>query len=116
VLTIFQNSRAWVERCTFTGNRNGVDDMSGQGTYRECIFFSNAVEIGQPGQRYEVDLAAGGTVENCFINGRIIDPKNAVSSGKNVLNAKDPAFTADFVPRTAGYEKVGSRPVNRAAQ
>ena len=116
VLTVFQKSRARVERCTFTGNRNGVDDLSGQGTYRYCIFYQNTVDVGQAGQRYELDLALGGIVERCFINGRVLDPKNSISAEKNVLNAIDPGFTAEFVPGAAGYEKVGYRPVSHAAR
>ena len=90
--------------------------MSGQGTYRDCIFYQNTVDVGQPGQRYEIDLALGGTVEKCFINGRVLDPKNAISAEKNVLNATDPGFMAEFVPGAAGYEKVGYRPVSRAVR
>ena len=115
-LTVFPGSRAIVENCTFTANRNGVDDMSGAGTYRNCIFYKNTVEIGLPGGRYELDLPRGGTVENCFIAGKVIDPQKVVAAGKNVLNAPDPNFAKDFAPQAAEYSEVGYRPISRAAR
>src|SRR5258708_18111311 len=54
VLTIFQHSRALVEKCTFTRNRNAVDDMGGQSTYLNCIFADDNRSEGWPGTtRYE---------------------------------------------------------------
>jgi hypothetical protein len=105
-----------VERCTFTGNRNGVDDMSGRGIYRDCVFFRNDVNRGQAGERYELDLANGGSVENCFIAGRIFDPRKVISSEKNSQNPPAPDFTADFSPQSPAYKRVGYRPVNRAVR
>ena len=59
VLTIFWNSRAEVRNCTFTGNRNAVDDMGGQSTYTDCIFVDNTLDnvvrarsIGMEGVHY----------------------------------------------------------------
>src|SRR2546422_8101358 len=55
VLTIFWNSRADVGNCTFTGNRNGVDDMGGRSRYANCIFVDNKLDAGLKGfARYEV--------------------------------------------------------------
>jgi hypothetical protein len=116
VLTVFQESRALVERCTFTANRNAVDDMSGLGTYRDCIFYQNNVLAGQSGERYELDLPRGGIVENCLIAGKVIDPKKAISSGKNTMNAEAPKFSAEFIPQSPAYKKTGYRPITRAAQ
>ena len=46
VVTIFQDSRAEIRNCTFTGNRNGVDDMGGLSSYSDCIFFDNKLDGG----------------------------------------------------------------------
>jgi hypothetical protein len=110
VLTIFQSSRAVIENCTFTGNRNGVDDMGGASEYRNSIFQQNAVSEGLAGERYELDLMKGGVVKGCVINGRVVDPLKVISAAENVLNGGAPEFDASFVPRAKGYEKVGYRP------
>ena len=110
VLTVFQNSRAIVENCTFTANRNGVDDLSGLSEYRNSIFHLNRVNKGLEGERYELDLAKGGKVEGCVINGRVIDPLKVISGTRNVLNGGDPDFDERFVPRASGYPRVGYRP------
>ena len=114
VLTIFQNSRAIVENCTFTGNRNGVDDLGGLSEYRNSIFHQNTVAKGLPGERYELNLAEGGLVKGCVINGRVIDPKTAISAKENVLQAGPPEFNKDFMPRGRGYETAGYRPTPQA--
>jgi len=109
-MTIFQQSRAWVENCTFTGNRNGVDDMGGRSVYRNCIFFRNALEGGLPGgKRYELDLQKGGSVSRCFINGPLIDPLKVISATDNVLDAPDPAFNRELVSESAEYREAGYR-------
>jgi hypothetical protein len=110
VLTVFQNSRAIVENCTFTANRNGVDDLGGLSIYRNSIFYRNTVDKGLAGERYELDLMKGGKVEGCMINGRVIDPLKVVEAAENVLDAAAPDFDERFVPRTAGYPGVGYRP------
>ncbi|MGZ8939231.1 MAG: right-handed parallel beta-helix repeat-containing protein [Limisphaerales bacterium] len=115
VLTIFQHSRAIVENCTFTGNRNGVDDLGGLSEYRNSIFHQNTLNKGLDGERYELNLMEGGVVQGCVINGKVIDPQMAISITENFLNAGEPKFDADFVPREAGYEKAGYRPVTRTA-
>jgi hypothetical protein len=110
VLTVFQHSRAIVENCTFTGNRNGVDDLSGLSEYRNSVFHLNTVKKGLAGERYELDLTKGGKVEGCVINGPVIDPLKVIGAAENVLNGADPKFDGRFVPREAGYAKVGYRP------
>ena len=42
-LTVFPTSRALVRNCTFTGNRNAVDDLGGQSDYQDCVFWQNTV-------------------------------------------------------------------------
>ena len=110
VLTIFQDSRAIVENCTFAANRNAVDDLGGLSEYRNSIFHENTVSVGLPGQRYELDLVKGGVVKGCTINGRVIDPLKVISPSENVLNGGAPDFDTNFVPRAKGYEQVGYRP------
>jgi hypothetical protein len=114
VLTIFQNSRALVENCTFTGNRNGVDDMGGQSMYLNSIFSGNTVAKGLPGERYELDLARGGVVKSCFFKGRLVDPLMVVSESENVLDADSPMFDEEYTPRGPGYESAGYRATRRA--
>jgi hypothetical protein len=110
VLTIFQNSRAIVESCTFTGNRNGVDDLGGLSEYRKSIFHQNTMSAGLTGERYELDLMKGGVVRGCVINGRMIDPMKAISPVENLLNSGATEFDRQFVPRGKGYDNAGYRP------
>jgi hypothetical protein len=115
VLTIFQRSRAWVENCTFTGNRNGVDDLGGASTYRDCIFYNNQLEGGTSAdQRYELDLPLGGTVVNCLISGRIIDPRACVTAQANQLSPPMPKFNSVYVPEDPAYRQAGYRPSSSA--
>ena len=111
VLTIFQQSRALVRNCTFTGNRNGVDDMGGQSSYADCIFVDNKLDAGLKGPtRYEIAVNAGAKVSGCFINGTVHDVTHAVSAQENVLNAPPPRFNKDFVPEAPEYKGAGYRP------
>jgi len=113
VLTVFMNSRALVSSCTFTGNRNAVDDMGGQSIYANCLFIDNNLKDGLPGsERYELDLPAGGKVSGCFIKGVLRDPKQAVSAQDNLLNAPPPRFNKDFAPESPEYKGAGYLPVS----
>ena len=40
-LTLFPGSKVIVRRCTFTGNRNGVDDSGAGSIYEDSIFWMN---------------------------------------------------------------------------
>jgi hypothetical protein len=109
-LTIFQNSRAIVRNCTFTANRNGVDDLSGVSVYENSIFLRNELAGGKPEfQRYEVDLQKGGTVKNCVIVGTVHDPAGALAKNGNRLNA-ELKLDEKFRPQASGFENVGFRP------
>jgi hypothetical protein len=114
VLTVFWNSRAEVRNCTFTGNRNGADDMGGQSTYANCIFVDNNLDAGLKGYgRYELAVNAGGKVSGCFINGTVHDVAKVVSPQENVLKGAafpSPNFDKDFVPQAPEYESAGYRP------
>jgi hypothetical protein len=112
VLTIFQNSRAVVRNCTFTGNRNAVDDLGGESTYTDCIFVDNTLAAGLKGaERYELDLRGGAKVSGCVINGVVLDPRHCVSAKDNLLNAVPPKFNRDFLPDAPEYGRAGYRPV-----
>src|SRR5438128_1311761 len=113
VLTIFQNSRAVVRNCTFTGNRNAVDDMGGESSYANCIFVDNKLDAGLKGfARYELAVNAGAKVSGCFIEGTVHDASHAASANENVLDAPPPKFSKSFVPEAPEYRHAGYRPVS----
>jgi hypothetical protein len=59
-LTLFPESQVIARRCTFTGNRNAVDDSNQGNRYEDSIFWMNNAAGGWPtGSRYELDLASG---------------------------------------------------------
>jgi hypothetical protein len=105
-----------VRNCTFTGNRNGVDDMGGRSRYVDCIFFENTVDTGLKGfARYELAVNAGAKeVSGCLINGTILDSRKVVSASANVLHAPSPNFNRSFVPEAAEYKNAGYRPASPA--
>lgn len=112
VLTIFWRSGAVVRNCTFTGNRNGVDDMGGESTYADSIFVDNTLDTGlKRFARYELAVNAGAKVAGCFFNGTIHDVPKNVSAQFNVLNAPPPKFNQDFVPEAPEYGRAGYRPI-----
>ena len=112
VLTVFWNSRADVRNCTFTGNRNGVDDMGGQSTYANCIFVDNTLDTGLKGfGLYALAVNAGGKVSGCLINGTIHDVNRVISAQENVLKAPPPKFNKSFVPEASEYKHAGYRPI-----
>lgn len=113
VVTVFQNSRVLVERCTFTGNRNAVDDMGGLSEYRDSMFTGNSLAKGLAGEKYELSLAKGGLVINCAIGGRVIDSMKVISSANNKLASGILDLDAKFVSRSAGFEEIGYRPIRQ---
>src|SRR6266699_6516209 len=112
VLTIFWNSRAEVRNCTFTGNRNGVDDMGGQSRFVNCIFFDNKLMDGLKGSaRYDLAVNGGAKeVTGCFFDGTVHDVGHVVAAEKNTLNAPPPGFNKSFVPEAPEYKSAGYRP------
>jgi len=112
VLTIFWKSSAVVTRCTFTGNRNGIDDMGGESRYENCIVLDNNLDDGLKGfARYELAVNAGAKVSGCFIQGTIHDLRKDVSASDNALTPPPPRFNKDFVPEAPEYRNAGYRPV-----
>ena len=102
-VTVFPRSRIQMERCTLSGNRNGVDDAGGTSDYARCIFRKNTLVGGfTPQPRYELELLHGGTVHQCLIEGALRDPMNSVKPSDNVIreasvstgpDSSDPAQT-----------------------
>jgi hypothetical protein len=112
VVTVFWKSRAEFRNCTFTGNRNAVDDMGGASTYTDCIFADDVLAAGLPGTtRYELDIPAGAIVSGCLIRGLLVDPRHSVSETKNILNAPPPLFDDNHVPAAPQYRQTGYRPL-----
>lgn len=111
-LTIFWKSRAAVVQCTFTGNRNGVDDMGGGSLYSRCIFADNQLDAGLKGSaRYELAINAGAKVSGCIFRGTIHDGQKVVSATNNRLNAPSPKFDAQFIPLAEEFANAGYRPI-----
>jgi hypothetical protein len=114
-LTVFPNSRATVLNSTFTGNRNGAEDLGQQSIYQNCLFWKNSLSGAfYEGNRYELDLAGNAQVVGCFFGGPVLDPNHVISQSKNTMFiGVDPRFDAHFQPKAAEYEKVGFRPVSQ---
>lgn len=111
VLTTFWNSAAEVRHCTFTGNRNGIDDMGTDSRYINCIIVDNNLEAGLPGHpRYALAANAGTHATGCLINGLIHDAQQTISSTHNTLNAPAPRFDPHWIPQAPEYKNAGYRP------
>jgi hypothetical protein len=109
-LTVFMESRVRVERCTFTGNFNGVDDKGKGNTYKACLFWNNTAAGGVPqGGRYELDILDAQGVSGCAIHGALNDLQGKIDPAKNTFDGPDPEFDERFVPRAVKYADVGYR-------
>jgi hypothetical protein len=110
-LTVFPGCRVTVSRCTFTGNRNGVDDRGTGSTYHDTIFWRNNREGGaSPAGRYELVVNSVEGVIGCMIGGgEIDDPLKLISRSANTFGAPDPDFDASFRPHHPSYQDVGYR-------
>ena len=110
-LTLFPKSQVIVRRCTFTGNRNAVDDSNQGNRYEDSIFWMNNAAGGWPkGSRYELDMASGVGVSGCFIGGDIGDLRAVIDKDQNVVGCSDPRFDERYVPQAQEFEGVGYRP------
>ena len=113
-LTVFPLSHAIVDRATFTGNWNGVDDRSLKSQYKNSIFWMNKASGGhRPGKRYEFDISRRFGVTNCFISGEINDLNSRIDPEQNRIPCPDPQFNEHFVPRNPEFAEVGYRPPAR---
>jgi hypothetical protein len=114
-LTVLPGCRSTVKNCTFTGNRNGVDDRGIESSYADSIFWRNTREGGaSPAGRYELVVAGSEGVTGCFIGGNEMgDPLARISRAANTIECPDPGFDANFVPHNAAFKGVGYRPRGR---
>ena len=114
-LTVFPSSRVTVLNCTFTGNRNGAEDLGQQSIYQNCLFWKNSLSGAfYEGQRYELSVGGNAQVAGCFFGGPVLDPNLEISQTKNkVFAVVDPLFDARFQAKAAEYENIGFRPVGR---
>lgn len=111
VVTVFQSSRIWMERCTLTGNRNGVEDFEGQSVFRNCIFWDNHLKAGQSGGKpFDLDVQTGTRVEGSFVQGTMPNPYNGQFQTGVVTNPPPPKFDLNFVPSAPAYGRAGYRP------
>ena len=110
-LTVFRGSQVSVNRCTFTGNWNGVDDKGRGNIYKDSIFWMNNLSGGiSPGGRYEFDIIDGRGVKGCFVHGDINDLRGSIDPAKNVFDSPDPEFDFQFRPLAVQYVAVGYSP------
>jgi len=110
-LTVFPHSRVRVDRCTFTDNRNAVDDSASGNRYTRSIFWRNQLPGGwAPEAPYELDLADGDGVSDCVAGGDLVDLRGSIPAGKNDLAGPEPGFDQRFVPQHPAYAEVGYRP------
>jgi hypothetical protein len=115
VITIFQRSFAEVRNCTFTVNRNGIDDLGGSSVYLNNIFHDNKLEgPANKGQtRYDLHLQEGAKeVSGNFFTSALLDPQKQISPDKNVLKAKSPDLDKRYIPQNAEFITAGYRPTN----
>ena len=114
-LTVFPTSLAVVRRCTFTGNRNGVDDSGEGNVYEDCIFWQNTAPGGWPtGARYELDIEDASGVSGCFVNGEVPDLNGTLDPSRNTLDCPNPELDEQYRPRAAGFGRAGYRPPSPA--
>lgn len=109
-LSVFPGCRATVSRCTFTGNRNGVDDRGAGSTYSDTIFWRNDTAGGKcETDRFEIHVASPGQVSGCVIGGKSGSVPAEVSRSENTLESPDPAFDDAFHPHHEAYTTAGCR-------
>jgi hypothetical protein len=113
-VTVFPHCRVTARNCTFTGNRNGVDDRGTGSTYVKSIFWNNSLAGGKGGgERYELLIKDGSGVRDCAIYGEVEDPLDTIDAGINRFHPPDPHFDAEYVPLHTDYGNLGYRPARR---
>src|SRR5262249_19172184 len=110
-LTVFPAGRATVIRCTFTGNRNAVDDWGVASSYRNTSFWDND-RPRAPGSsvQYAVLLRAEEAATDCVISGIKGDLLGTVSRAANKFSAAAPRFDALYGLHDEAYTGCGYRP------
>ena len=80
-LTVFPGCRATVSRCTFTGNRNGVDDRGTGSTYQDSIFWRNDLGGGaSPAVRYDLTVGLSEGVAGCYVGADVSEAQRMLSN------------------------------------
>ena len=117
-ITLFKFSKAQFRNCTIVGNRNGVDDLSPDTTYDSCILWNNTLKGGWvSGQRYETAISNAKGFTNCFVGGAGLSAQRAeLDPEANVLDAPDPDFDGDYVPRNPIFAEAGYRPASQTTK
>ncbi|MEN9678502.1 MAG: hypothetical protein RIS76_4398 [Verrucomicrobiota bacterium] len=114
-VTVFPRSRLEMDRCTLTGNRNGVDELGGLSEFTNCILTGNILAGGAPSlPRFELDLQKGARVTRCVVRGPILDPQKSFDHALNALDPVDLNLDPTFVPASGTYPNAGYRPINPA--
>lgn len=110
-LTVFPGCRATVTRCTFTDNRNGVDDRGIGSTYRDTIFWHNDRAGGAcvPDQ-FEFRVRLPSEVRGCVIGGSSPPSAERLRGADNALGSPDPAFDSAYRPHHRQCKGAGWRP------
>ena len=110
-LTVFGTAKASVTDSTFTGNWAGVDDRAEDSEYRNNIFWKNNLPGGIAwGARYEMDVVNSDGVTGNYVNGDLDDVRNSIDGARNTLDAPNPLFDENFVPKAPEYSEAGYRP------
>ena len=80
-----------MSRCTFTGNRNGVDDRGSGSTYRQTLFWRNNRGGGTGNHAtYELAIKSPEGVTGCIIDGEAGDLLGNVSRSSNSFGCAEP--------------------------
>lgn len=112
-LTVFPGSQVKVQRCTFVGNRNGVDDKGRANVYEDCLFWKNEMPGGVvPGSRFELHIVHAVNVKNCVIGGTVPDLIGSVDPRVNTITDQDPKFDGSWNPQAPHLGGIGFRSVS----
>jgi hypothetical protein len=105
-MTVFEGSRAEVNRCTFTGNCAGVDDNGTGSTYLKSIFWNNTLKGGiATGARYEIDITSGSGVRESFILGETNYLRGTIDQAANTFDPRIRASTRNSCRRRRSMKR-----------
>ncbi|MDB6036814.1 MAG: hypothetical protein JWM99_655 [Verrucomicrobiales bacterium] len=113
VVTVFEGSSLLMKNCTFTANRNAIDDRAGKTVIENSIFFDDHLESGLQGNRYELELTAGSRLTGCTVNGTVRHRSLKDEITEQGMRAPEPNFNETWVPRNQLLDSIGYRPTRR---
>jgi hypothetical protein len=111
-LTVFPGCRVTMSDCTFTKNRNGVDDLGTGSIYRNSIFWRNDRPggAGRSG-RFELAVNPSAAVHGCRISGASdAAPQGTLHGSSRARDALDPAFDLHYQAQNKAYSGIGWTP------